>query len=35
LVVEGGGGISEGAVIGVAMVAGLKVVVPQSSSLNM
>jgi hypothetical protein len=33
LVVEGGGGISEG-VVGVDVVAGLKVVVPQSSSFN-
>jgi hypothetical protein len=35
LVVEGGGGISEGVVVGVAVIAGLKVVVPQSSSLLM
>jgi hypothetical protein len=35
LVVEVGGGISEGVVVGVAVVAALKVVVPQSSSLNM
>jgi hypothetical protein len=34
LVVEGGGGISEGVVVGVAVVAGLKVVVRQPS-LNM
>jgi hypothetical protein len=31
----GGGGILEGVVVGVAVVAGLKVLVPQSSSLNM
>jgi hypothetical protein len=35
LVVEGGGVISEGVVVRVAVVAALKVVVPQSSSLNM
>jgi hypothetical protein len=29
LVVEGGGGISEGVVVGVAVVTGLKVLVPQ------
>jgi hypothetical protein len=34
LVVEGGGGISEGVVVGVAVAAGLKVVCPLSS-LNM
>jgi hypothetical protein len=34
LVVEAGGGISEGAVAGFAVVAGLKIVCPQSSSLN-
>jgi hypothetical protein len=35
LVVEGGGGISEGIVVRIAVVAGLKVVVQQSSSFNM
>jgi hypothetical protein len=35
LVVEGGVGISEGVVIGVAEAAGLEVVCPLSSSLNM
>jgi hypothetical protein len=33
--VEGGVGMSEGAVVGVAVAAGLKVVRPQSSTLNM
>jgi hypothetical protein len=35
LVVEGGGGISEGIVVGIAVVAGLKVSGPQWSLLNM
>jgi hypothetical protein len=34
LIVEGGGAVSEGVVVGVAMVAGLKVLRPLSYSLD-